>query len=421
MISSEEKIEHFASSDNLNLPPPQQQPSENVESSNQNPSIYYPSSSSIPTQPSSNYEIHQSSNNLNNENQQNQQSSNNLIYENQQNQQSSNQRNQPSSNHLNNENQQNQQSSNQRNQPLSNHLNNQNQPNQPSINHSISFDKDDIKYDNIELEKREKPIGTGGFGRVYKRKEKNKENYYAEKIMNKNKKIKFELELETLKKFNGKENIIHIIDYKENESKIFILMEYCECDLKKYLKLFHPLDIKTVQNIMRQIINGYSLLYSNDYKHYDLKLENILVSSKDKNENLIIKISDFGFVEFSKSRMSKDYPKGTRRYMAPELITENNFSEKADIYSMGIIAYELFTNEFPFHIKDKYDYALDEKLNINFDKIRKKITNEYLFDFIKGCLNPNIRERYDFINFKSNPFLCIKDIENNQKKNQLMI
>ena len=194
-------------------------------------------------------------------------------------------------------------------------------------------------------------------------------------------------------------------------------MEYCECDLREYLKLFHPLDIKTVQNIMRQIINGYSLLFSNDYKHYDLKPENILVKSKDKNENLIIKISDFGFVEFSKSRMSKDGPKGTRRYMAPELIKENNFSEKADIYSMGIIAYELFTNKFPFHIKDKYDYALDEKSNINFDKIRKKITNEYLFDFIKGCLNPNIKERYYFINFKSNPFLCIKNIENNQKKN----
>ena len=52
------------------------------------------------------------------------------------------------------------------------------------------------------------------------------------------------LELETLEKFNGKENVIHIIDYKENESKIFILMEYCECDLREYLKLFHPLDKK---------------------------------------------------------------------------------------------------------------------------------------------------------------------------------
>ena len=88
---------------------------------------------------------------------------------------------------------------------------------------------------------------------------------------------------------------------------------------------------------------------------------------------------------------------------------------------MGIIAYELVTNEFPFHIKDKYDFTLDEKKNINFDKIREKIKNDYLFDFIKGCLNPNIRERYDFTNLKSNPFLCIKDIENNQKKNQITI
>ena len=326
--------------------------------------------------------------------------------------------NQQSSNNINNVNQQSSNNSNninQQNHQLSNNSNNINQQNQQSSNNTNNIDEDDIKYDNIELEKREKPIGFGSYGRVYKRKEKNKEKYYAEKIVEKKDEIKFDLELETLEKFNGKENIINIIDYKENKKKYFILMEYCECDLKTYLKNNY-LDIKTVQNIMRQIINGYSLLYSNDYKHYDLKLSNILVKEV-KNKNLTIKISDFGFTKFSKTRISYSKKFGTLNYMAPEILLDNNFSEKADIYSIGIIAFQLAINDidkFPFSSYKEKQKPLNEKL-------KEKIINEYLFDFIKGCLNPNIQERYDFINLKSNPFLCIIDIEKNQKKNQLMI
>ncbi len=77
--------------------------------------------------------------------------------------------NQQSSNHFNNSNQRSSNHLNDINQHLSNHSNNM----------------DDIKYDNIELEKREELIGEGSYGKVYKRKEKNKEKYYAEKIVEK--------------------------------------------------------------------------------------------------------------------------------------------------------------------------------------------------------------------------------------------
>ena len=73
-----------------------------------------------------------------------------------------------------------------------------------------------------------------------------------------------------MKKFNGKNNIITTYDFKETEKNYYILMEYCDCDLKTFLKQNYPLNISLIQNIMRQIVNGYSFLYFNDYKHYDL-------------------------------------------------------------------------------------------------------------------------------------------------------
>ena len=101
--------------------------------------------------------------------------------------------------------------------------------------------------------------------------------------------------------------------------------------------------------------------------------------------------------------------------MSPEIIEKKEYSNKADIYSIGLIAYKLATNEYPF--KNSEDRYLKEKLNINFDKIKENIKNDILFDFIKGCLEPNVNLRYQFENILESPLLC-KKIKKEEKKNQ---
>jgi serine/threonine protein kinase len=89
--------------------------------------------------------------------------------------------------------------------------------------------------------------------------------------------------------------------------------------------------------------------------------------------------------------------------MSPEIIEKKEYSYKADIYSIGLIAYKLATNNYPFKISEDH-YCLKEKLNINFDKIKENIKNDALFDFIKGCLEPDTSNRYEFTNFINSLF-----------------
>jgi serine/threonine protein kinase len=257
-----------------------------------------------------------------------------------------------------------------------------------------------INNNYYELVSNNEFIGKGRFGNVYKYK-MNNEKIVAVKIINKIKEnITIKLEIDIMKKLNNKENIIQLIDFYENEDSYYIIMELCDCDLSQYLKENYPLNINLIQNIMKQIITGYNNLYEKDFQHLDLKLQNILViynnNNKDKND-ITIKISDFGLVHQNNIRIYLDNFIGTIIYMSPEIIEKKEYSNKADIYSIGLIAYKLATNNYPF--KNSEDRYLKEKLNINFDKIKENIKNDILFDFIKRCLEPDTSKRYEFTNF----------------------
>ena len=198
-----------------------------------------------------------------------------------------------------------------------------------------------------------------------------------------------------IKKLNNKKNILQLIDIYENKDSYYIIMELCDCDLSQYLNENYPLNIKLILNVMKQIIIGYINLFEINFLHLDLKLQNILVkynNNNDKND-ITIKISDFGLVHQYDIRTFLNNIIGTRIYMSPEIIEKKEYSYKADIYSIGLIAYKLATKKYPFKISKDDEYCLKEKLNINFDKIKENIKNDILFDFIKGCLESNVCNR----------------------------
>lgn len=90
-------------------------------------------------------------------------------------------------------------------------------------------------------------------------------------------------------------------------------------------------------------------MHAKNIAHRDLKPENILLDSADPN-NLNIKITDFGFSCFFDPREGLDLVLGSPLYMAPELYTkEENYNEKVDIWSLGVITYMLLSGQTPFH------------------------------------------------------------------------
>ena len=114
-------------------------------------------------------------------------------------------------------------------------------------------------------------------------------------------------------------------------------MDYCkDGDLKRYIKVKRKVPEEEVIQIMKQIITGYRELAKEKTIHRDLKPANILV-----NDGLF-KICDFGF-----SKVIKDWNTsmktcvGSPIYMAPQILEKNFYSAKCDIWSLGIIYYEM--------------------------------------------------------------------------------
>jgi eukaryotic-like serine/threonine-protein kinase len=142
-------------------------------------------------------------------------------------------------------------------------------------------------------------------------------------------------------------NIIRVFDFGMQDHELYISFEYIKgSTLRSYLG--SQSDHAFKQNATRQIWLGLKTAHSKGIIHRDLKPENILVSNQE------IKIADFGLA-FQKDdvRVTDGYGiVGTPGYMSPEQIRSEKITTKSDLFSLGIVLYELWTGEHPFLAQD---------------------------------------------------------------------
>lgn len=108
-------------------------------------------------------------------------------------------------------------------------------------------------------------------------------------------------------------------------------------------------------------------MHSNNIIHRDIKAENILMESKDV-ESLTLKITDFGFACFYKPGEQKKEVLGSPLYMAPEIVRAENYDEKVDVWSTGVIAYILLSGKPPFKGRNRneiFDSIKDAPLSFD--------------------------------------------------------
>jgi serine/threonine protein kinase len=136
---------------------------------------------------------------------------------------------------------------------------------------------------------------------------------------------------------------------------------------------------------------GLNYLHLQNVTHRDLKPENILLVSKDI-DNFDIKISDLGFAqEFKKDEgESMTLVLGSPLYMSPELVSSKPYTEKVDVWSLGVITYQLLSGHTPFESRNiqKIDFNIKHKpikfdvsTGDNWDNISQEAK-----DFILACL-----------------------------------
>jgi len=141
-------------------------------------------------------------------------------------------------------------------------------------------------------------------------------------------------------------NVIRIHDISETSGLHFVSMEFFQgTSLKEHIKKSGALSVMQAYNVASQICEGLEAAHRQGIIHRDLKSQNIIINSFNQ-----IKIIDFGLAHAShlEGLTATGLIMGTPEYMAPEQVAGKKVDERADLYSFGIILYELFTGKVPF-------------------------------------------------------------------------
>ena len=161
---------------------------------------------------------------------------------------------------------------------------------------------------------------------------------------------KFNKELENMKKCSYSYSV-EIYDFYDTEKEFIIIMELCDETLFDLLsrrpKGFSSKEIKDMflqLNIAFKIMNSYNIA------HRDIKLNNILVKYLNKEKTLYkLLLSDYGIINQLYSLTQKyTTHAGTRVMMAPEILNDDNYTNKCDLWSIGVIIFQLKTKTFPY-------------------------------------------------------------------------
>jgi Nif-specific regulatory protein len=199
-------------------------------------------------------------------------------------------------------------------------------------------------------------LGEGGMGSTYLVYDEVKKERVALKVLNlrdENSITAFKSEFEVLSKFRHP-NLVSVFEFGLLDDKIpFYTMEFV--DGKNIKEFFNAdskneLDINLIYRTTVQILLSLDYIHNRKIIHGDIKPENIFIQQK-QNEKPIAKLLDFGLSQNVLSKQQDGFT-GTLEYISPEKIKKENIDGRSDLYSLGIVLYEILTGDVPFNEKE---------------------------------------------------------------------
>jgi len=163
---------------------------------------------------------------------------------------------------------------------------------------------------------------------------------------------------------------------------------------------------KTVRNFLQQLAAALKACHERNISHFDLKPQNILISRKNvfySDNFVILKLADFGFAKHLDNDTVRDL-RGTPLYMAPEVLFRSEYDGRADLWSVGIILYEILVGKTPFHSKDIKELIMKLEKNQIRMPCSVKLSPE-CHHLLVSLLQKNPNQRISFQDFFSHPFL----------------
>ncbi len=192
-------------------------------------------------------------------------------------------------------------------------------------------------------------IGSGGMSDVYKAKCHKLNRYVAIKVL----KPEFSEDRSFVTKFRVEAqsaaglihaNIVNVYDVGDENGIYYIVMELVEgITLKKYIEKKGRLGVREAVSIAIQVAQGIEAAHNHHIVHRDIKPQNIIISKEGK-----VKVTDFGIARAATSNTINSNAMGSVHYISPEQARGGYSDEKSDIYSFGIMLYEMLTGRVPF-------------------------------------------------------------------------
>ncbi len=246
-----------------------------------------------------------------------------------------------------------------------------------------------------------KKIGSGGMADVYMAKDILLDRVVAVKILHSNFAednefiVRFRHEAQSAGKLSHP-NIVGIYDVGCDQGVYYIIMEYVEgVTLKQYIQNHPNLPIDTAVRIAIEIGSALEEAHANGIIHCDIKPHNILITDSGR-----VKVTDFGIARAinSSTIMNRESILGSVHYLSPEQAAGDKVTEKTDIYSLGIVLYEMLTHHLPFDGDTAVSIALKHIQN---DIPRPTKYNPAISPMLEECLLTALQrdpdKRYDTV------------------------
>ena len=266
-----------------------------------------------------------------------------------------------------------------------------------------------------------KSIGEGGMANVYLAKDIILERDVAVKVLRGDLSAddkfirRFEREAQSVSNLSHK-NIVEVYDVGVEDEQHYIVMEYIEGKtLKQLLKKRESLTLTEVIDIMTQLTDGIAHAHESYIIHRDIKPQNIMIE-----DNGLIKITDFGIaMALNATQLTQtNSVMGSVHYLPPEQASGKGATIKSDIYSLGILMYELLTGNVPFKGDNAVEIAL-KHMKDKIPSIRKQnpAIPQSVENILLKAAAKNPRNRYDTAREMYEDFVhCLDEEHQNDKK-----
>ncbi|XP_029396636.1 ribosomal protein S6 kinase alpha-5 isoform X2 [Mus pahari] len=273
--------------------------------------------------------------------------------------------------------------------------------------------KDSPFYQHYDLDLKDKPLGEGSFSICRKCVHKKSNQAFAVKIISKRMEANTQKEITALKLCEGHPNIVKLHEVFHDQLHTFLVMELLNGgELFERIKRKKHFSETEASYIMRKLVSAVSHMHDVGVVHRDLKPENLLFT--DENDNLEIKVIDFGFARLKPpDNQPLRTPCFTLHYAAPELLTHNGYDESCDLWSLGVILYTMLSGQVPFQSHDRSltcTSAVEimkkiKKGDFSFEGEAWKNVSQEAKDLIQGLLTVDPNKRLKMSGLRYNEWL----------------